>query len=149
MGKRKRSRKQRVQATAEAARPDTEVSDRPTRRVFTKEYKQQILDEADAIKDKPGAIGALLRREGLYSSHLSKWRETREQGARAGLAPQRRGPKVNQERRTAREVERLEREVARLKTELAKAQAIIDVQKKLSEILGITLPKVDEIGRSE
>jgi protein-disulfide isomerase-like protein with CxxC motif len=60
MGKRKGSRKQRVQATAEAAKPDPEVSDRPTRRVFTKEYKQQILDEADAIKDEPGAIGAIL-----------------------------------------------------------------------------------------
>lgn len=109
--------------------PDPEVSERPTRRVFTQEYKRSILEEAEAAKDEPGAIGALLRREALYSSHLTEWRKARDRGALAGLAPQRRGPKPSEERQTARQVERLERENARLKQQLEEARLIIDVQK--------------------
>jgi transposase-like protein len=120
--------------------PNPEVNERPTRRVFTKEYKRRILEQAAEAKGVPGAMGALLRREGLYSSHLTEWRKAQERGSLAALAPRRRGPKPSQERKTAREVRRLERENARLTKELEQARLIIDVQKKLSQMLGLALP---------
>lgn len=104
----------------------------PERRTFTAEYKLRIVEEADAARD-PGEVGALLRREGLYSSHLSKWRALRDDGALSGLSRKRgRPPKHSQEEL---ELIRLQRENLRLREELRKAELIIDVQKKLSEFL--------------
>jgi transposase-like protein len=109
------------------------------RRRFTAEYKIRIVREADRCTE-PGQLGALLRREGLYSSHLSTWRQQREEGTLAGLAPKRRGPKPNPDAPLIAENERLKRENQRLTAKLRQAEAIIEVQKKLSEVLGIPLP---------
>ena len=118
-------------------RPDPEVPERATRRRFTAEYKLRIVQEAEACKD--GEIGALLRREGLYSSHLSTWREQFRGGAFKGLQAKKRGPAPNPDKRVAREVAKLEREIERLRKRLQQAETIIDFQKKVSEILGIPL----------
>jgi len=118
--------------------PDPEVLERPVRRVFTAKYKRDILREADACS-VPGEVGALLRREGLYSSHLSSWRQARERGEISGLTPRKRGPKQKPQMVSAREYARVKRDKERLERELEKAHAIIDVQKKLSVILGIDL----------
>lgn len=119
-------------------KPSTEVLVRPERRRYSAEYKARILAEADNAKG-PGAISALLRREGLYSSLLTKWREQRDRGGLAGLVPSRPGPKPA----TADEVEagKLRRENRELKAKLDRAQKIIEVQKKLAEILGIDLQR--------
>ncbi len=120
-------------------RPDPEVlprTEKAKRRTFTAAYKQWVLEEAEKCREQPGGIGALLRREGLYSSHLTTWRRQQEAGQLAGLAPRKRGPKSNAQ---AEEVGRLWRENARLSRQLEKAELIIEAQKKLSEILGITL----------
>jgi transposase len=131
-------------STAGAARkwpfdgpPDPEVSDKPVRRKFTAEYKMRILEEADRCTEH-GQIGALLRREGLYSSHLSTWRRNRREGTLGALAPRKRGPK-SEKNPLAGEIARLEREVERLKRKLAQAETVIDVQKKVSGLLGIDL----------
>lgn len=125
------------------ARGDTEVPATARRRQFSASYKMEILEEADRCTDA-GEIGALLRREGLYSSHLSAWRAARREGSLAQLS-RKRGTKPKQSPE-AREVERLKRENQRLRRELEKARAVIDVQKKLSDILGIDLetPESDE-----
>lgn len=115
--------------------PSTEVRPRTERRRYTATYEARIHAEAEAATT-PGAVGALLRREGLYSSHLSKWRA---QQARGGLEPRRTGPKPASA--DAVEAGRLRRENARLRAQLERAQKIIEVQKKLAEILGIELPK--------
>ena len=120
-----------------SARPDPEVPERATRRRFTAEYKLRIVQEAEACQD--GEIGALLRREGLYSSHLSNWREQFRGGAFKGLQAKRRGPAPNPDKRLAKEVAKLERENERLRKRLQQAETIIDFQKKVSEILGIPL----------
>lgn len=120
-------------------RPDPEVLPRTAkaeRRTFTAAYKLWVLEEAEKCREQPGGIGRLLRREGLYSSHLTTWRRQQEAGQLAGLAPRKRGPKSNPE---AEEMNRLRRENARLTRQLEKAELIIEAQKKLSEILGITL----------
>ena len=119
-------------ATSGAGTPDPEVVPKAMHRRFTAEYKKRILAEADACT-KPGQIGALLRREGLYRSHLGKWREQRKQFGLAGLAPQRRGPKPDPQ---AAEIARLQRENERLLARLRRAENIIDVQKKLLSYLG-------------
>lgn len=113
------------------------------RRFYTAEYKRKILLEADACTE-PGQIGGLLRREGLYSSHLVTWRHARERGELAGLAPKKRGPKAQAPNPLAKELAAKEREVARLKAENAKLQIICDVQKKVSLLLGVTLPTIPE-----
>jgi hypothetical protein len=118
---------------------DTEVPEKPVRRHFGVEYKLQILEQADACS-VPGQVGALLRREGLYSSHLSAWRRQREAGLLSGLAPKKRGRKAKRRDPVVEENERLRRENQRLAAQLQQAQTIIDVQKKLSEMLGIPLP---------
>jgi transposase-like protein len=123
-------------------RPDPEVVADAKRRTFTAEYKQRILEEADAAAAQPGGIGALLRREGLYSSHLVTWRRERQAGVLKGLTPHRRGPKS---RRNAQqdEMQKLRRENQRLAEQLRKAEIIIDVQKKVGALLGWPLPKAD------
>ena len=132
-------------ATA-AAGSDPEVLERPQRRRFTAKYKLQVLEQADACTAQ-GEIGALLRREGLYSSHLSSWRRLRESGALAGLKPRKRGRKADPDKRQIRRMAELERENQRLRERLAKAETIIDVQKKVSSLLGITLSQPPSDGR--
>jgi transposase len=126
--------------------PDPEVPASAKRRRFTAEYKRSILELAEACRDE-GAIGALLRREGLYSSHLTTWRRQREQGELQALTPKKRGrkPAANP---LAEENQRLRAENARLSRRLEKAELIIDVQKKVSALLGIALPEVSGEGNS-
>jgi len=131
-------------ATSLAAppRPNPEVVADAKRRTFAAEYKQRILAEADAAAAQSGAIGALLRREGLYSSHLVTWRRERQAGILKGLAPHKRGP---QSKRHPQEeqMQKLRRENQRLTEELRKAEIVIDVQKKVGALLGWPLPKAD------
>ena len=115
--------------------PEPEVLPRAKRRQFSAEYKLRILGEADGCT-KRGQIGALLRREGLYSSHLSKWRQQRALGQLEGLSPKKRGRKAPDP--TEIELVRLQRENERLRSRLEQAEIIIDVQKKLSRLLGLT-----------
>ena len=124
---------------APVGQPDPEVPEKPIRRKFTAEYKQRILQEADRCSE-PGQLGQLLRREGLYSSHLITWRKQREHGVLSGLAPKKRGRKPNPEDPLMQENQRLRSEIERLTSELKKAETIIEVQKKLSELLGTSLP---------
>ena len=124
------------------SRPPTEVTAKAKRRRFTAEYKRRILKEADAC-DR-GELGALLRREGLYSSHLVEWRRARDAGELAGLAPRKRGPKVQATEDLATKVAEHRKQIARLEAENAKLQLICDVQKKVSQLLGVTLPTTQE-----
>ena len=119
------------------------MTSKAKRRRFTAEYKRKVLQEAEACTES-GQIGALLRREGLYSSHLVTWRHARERGELEGLAPKKRGPKAQEPNPLARELAAKEREIARLKAENAKLQIICDVQKKVSLLLGMTLPTIPE-----
>jgi len=121
----------------EAPRPNPEVLARAKRRTYTGEYKQQVLAEADAARGS-GGIGAVLRRHGLYSSHLTKWRQERKSGILEGLAPQKRGPKSKNNPLTA-ENQKLRRDNERLADRLRKAEIVIDVQKKVAMLLGIPL----------
>jgi len=119
-----------------------EVDAKPVRRRFTTEYKLRILREAEACS--PGGIGAILRREGLYASHLTAWRRQQE----AALSPQKRGRRaINNQ--FANDVARLEKENRRLAERLRKAEIIIHVQKKLCDVLGLEVPAIPEIGESE
>lgn len=127
-----------------AVPPDPEVLARPVRRKFTKEYRMAILEEVDRCK-KPGEIGAILRREGLYSSYLHVWRLERKKSALAVMQAKKRGPKPTKDPRDE-QLARLERENQRLRGKLQQAEAIIDIQKKLSVILGIPLPDNDGSG---
>lgn len=120
--------------------PDPEVSEKPTRRHYPAEYKLRILKEADACTEI-GEVGALLRREGLYSSLLSTWRRQREEGSLTALSPSKRGRKAKPPNPLSRRVEELEREKRELEARLKQAEAVIEVQKKLSEILA--LPPTD------
>jgi transposase-like protein len=126
--------------------PDSEVVAKPKRRQYTAEYKLQIVQAADLCKE-PGAIGALLRKEGLYSSLLGKWRKQRQLGELEGPGKAR-GRKVDAATELKRQVHQLERDKARLERKLRHAEAIIEVQKKVSEILGISLatPPDEETG---
>jgi transposase-like protein len=116
-------------------RPNPEVVARAKRRIFTGEYKQRVLAEADMAKEESGGIGALLRREGLYSSHLVTWRHERAAGILHALTPQKRGPKS---KRTPldEENQKLRRENQHLNEELRKAEMVIDIQKKVAALLG-------------
>lgn len=115
---------------------DPEVKTKPERRQFTAEYKRRILEEADACTEA-GQIGALLRREGLYSSNLVHWRRHRAEGSLKALSPKKRGPKPDP---LADENAALRRRVERLEADLKRAETIIEVQKKLSELLGLPDP---------
>ena len=117
------------------AMPDPEVPERPARRRFSAEYKLRIVEEANALTE-PGAIGALLRREGLYSSHLVDWRRQYRLGALSSLARPRGRPKPHP---LAAENEQLRRRNARLTQRLTTAERIIEIQGKVSELLGIPL----------
>ena len=125
----------RQNGKSEEAGTQTEVVVKAKRRQHPAEYKLRILHEVDECQGK-GEVGALLRREGLYSSLLSKWREQRERGGLTGLSGQRRGPKVDA---NAIELARLQRENKRLQEKLERAELIIDVQKKVAQLLGVTL----------
>jgi len=128
---------------AAAPAPDPEVLAKAQRRKFTADYKLGLVEEADHATD-PGAIGALLRREGLYSSHLVEWRRLREAGALGALSKKRgRKPTRNP---VAEENCKLKAELAQVKKKLQQAEIIIDVQKKVSALLGIAL---SEAGREE
>jgi len=124
-----------VSATRAGDVPDPEVVERPKRRRFSAEYRLRIVRAADACKE-PGEIGALLRREGLYSSLLTAWRRQRDAGALEGLRSKKRGPKA---KAVDPRVKRLERENVRLKRQLEQAETIIEIQKKVAGILGIPL----------
>ena len=120
--------------------PDSEVVARPRRRRFTAEYKLSILDQADAVEDI-GAVGALLRREGLYSSHLGTWRRQRKQGEFDALTPKKRGPKVVVSPLVKKNREQ-EATIARLTKKLKNAELIIEVQKKVAALLGNPIPNI-------
>ena len=123
-----------------ASRPDPEVVAKPKRRTYTAEYKQRILEEAAAATR--GGVGALLRREGLYSSLLATWRRERANGIREALTPQKRGPK-SMRNPMDEEVQKLRRQNARLTEDLRKAHIVIDVQKKVAALLGRPIPEQD------
>ena len=124
------------QRELEISPPDPEVTEVKPRRRFTAAYKLRVLDQADQCSE-PGQIGALLRREGLYSSQLTNWRKQREQGIFQGLTPAKRGRKAKHRNLLDTRVAELERENQRLQHRLKQAQIIIEAQKKISEILGI------------
>lgn len=119
---------------------EVEVLARPLRRNFTLEKKLQVLREADRCK-APGQLGALLRREGLYGSTLSRWRVARERGELSGAGARTRGPKGQVRDERDDRIRELERENRRLRARAERAEALIEVQKKVSEILGIPLPE--------
>lgn len=128
---------------------EPEVSaERAKRRRFTAEYKRRVLERFDACTER-GDVGALLRREGLYSSLLSEWRRQRDEGAALALAPKKRGRKAKVVDAVATRNAQLEREIERLKDRLRKAEIIIDVQKKLSILLGRPLPDSEPNGSDE
>jgi transposase len=125
--------------------PDPEVMAQAKRRRFTAEYKHRIVSEAEQARGS-GSIGALLRREGLYSSTLTAWRRERASVVRQALTLQKRGPKSKRDP-VQEEVQKLQKENARLTEELRKAAIVIDVQKKLGTLLGWPLPTEDEIDK--
>jgi transposase-like protein len=144
-----RSEPQRSGATAEAgagsasaSQPDPEVVARPKRRTYTAEYKQRILEEAEVAAATRGGLGALLRREGLYSSLLTYWRRERAHGILEALTPQKRGPK-SKRNPLEEENQKLRRQLGQLTEELRKAEIIIEVQKKVAALLGHPLPGQD------
>ena len=118
--------------------PDPEVPEQAVRRRYSVPYKLRILEEADACTEY-GQLGSLLRREGLYSSHLKTWRRQRDEGILHGLTPKKRGRKAKPKDPVHEENQRLRRENERLVARLKQAETIIEVQKKLSEALGIPL----------
>ena len=132
-----------------AAAANIEVREKPVRRRFAADYKLRIVREADACTQS-GQLGALLRREGLYASHLTTWRRQRDAGALAALKPQRRGRKPQTVSPLTADNERLRRENERLTARLKQAETIIDVQKKVCELLGLTpaAPNSPSIERS-
>ena len=121
---------------------EVEVRAKPVRRRFTAEYKLGVLRQADACNGR-GELGALLRREGLYSSHLTQWRKQRERGGLEGLS-RKRGPSAKQRNPLADKVRVLERENARLQRRAERAEGLVELQKKVSEILGIELKQSAE-----
>ena len=117
---------------------EVEVIERPKRRRFTAKEKLRILKEADACKE-PGDLGAFLRREGLYSSALARWRRLRDSGQIKGLGPKHRGPAPREKNPLEDKVTKLEKENLRLRARAERAEGLVELQKKVSEILGIEL----------
>lgn len=128
-----------------STKSNTEVSSKATRRRFTAAYKKKVLKESEGCTEH-GALGALLRREGLYSSHLAAWRLTYSERGAAGLAEHKPGPKPRDERDAV--IASLERDKRRLEHRVEQAEAIIEIQKKLSLLLGVTLPESPDDGNS-
>jgi transposase-like protein len=122
---------------------EVEVLAKPVRRVFTAEYKRRVLKEVDSCKGF-GEVGALLRREGLYSSHLSAWRAARGRGELGGTSAKKRGPVAQPVDARDRRIVELERENRKLVKRADRAEALVAVQKKVSELLGIQLDGLDE-----
>lgn len=122
---------------------ETEVVAKAKRRTFTAKYKREIVRQAEACT-QPGEVGALLRREGLYSSHLTLWRHEVEQRELAALAPKKRGPKPTPVDPREQELAALRRENAKLQVRLERAELLVEIQKKVSMILGVELPKLPE-----
>jgi transposase len=114
---------------------DVQVAAKPQRRSFTAEYKRRILKEADACTT-PGAVGALLRREGLYSSHLVEWRRARARGELAALTPKKRGRKPTPVDPRDRKIAELERQLAHMTGRAERAEALVEAQKNLAALLG-------------
>ena len=133
---------QRTIASHARVMPDPEVRERPVRRHFSAEYKLRIVEEAERATE-PGDIGSLLRREGLYSSHLTEWRRLHRAGALQALARPRGRPRPNP---LEAEVERLTRRTVRLEADLARAHKVIEIQGKVSELLGIPLARSEDDG---
>lgn len=129
--------------TDEQIVPEVEVTAKAERRRFSAEYKRKILKAADACR-LPGELGELLRKEGLYSSNLTAWRATLKRSELAGLAPKKRGPKVVVKDARDRRIADLERETRKWKARAERAEALVDLQKKVSEILEIALPESEE-----
>jgi len=117
------------------AQVNVQVAAKPRRRTYTAEYKRRILKEADACAT-PGAVGALLRREGLYSSHLAVWRRARRRGELAALAPKRRGRKPTPVDPRDRKIAELERQLVQMTGRAERAEALVELQKKLAALLG-------------
>lgn len=128
----------RPTVVAAPASASPELSDRPRRRTFTAKDKLRILAEADRVTEA-GGIGAILRREGLYSSALTDWRRQRDAGAYAAMVPAKRGPKNREPNPLTAELALAQQENARLTQRLARAMVIIDVQKKVAALLDIPL----------
>jgi transposase-like protein len=114
---------------------DVQVAAKPRRRTYTAEYKRRILKEADACT-APGAVGALLRREGLYTSHLVVWRRARRRGELAALAPKRRGRKPTPVDPRDRKIAELQRQLVQMTGRAERAEALVELQKKLAALLG-------------
>ena len=131
-----------VMEGVESSSSEVEVMAKPVRRRYTAEYKLRVLREAEACKGR-GEIGALLRREGLYSSNLTQWRKQRERGELEGLS-RKRGPSPKPRNPLADKVRALERETARLRARAERAEGLVELQKKVSEILGIELRRNGE-----
>jgi len=119
--------------------PEVEVVAKAARRRFSAAYKGRILREAEACR-QPGEVGALLRREGLYSSHLAAWRAARQRGELAALGAKRRGPKPQRPDPRAKRIAELERELRRAQARAERAEGLVEVQKKVAELLGQELP---------
>ncbi len=135
----KRNPKPRTQnGVSNQQQPQNEVTPKAKRRRFSASYKLRILEETDRCT-QPGQIGALLRREGLYSSNLTSWRRQRDQGQIGALSPKKRGPKPAPDAAMVRELTRLREQNQRLEHKLKKAELIIEVQKKVSALLGLDL----------
>jgi transposase-like protein len=124
---------------------ETEVLAKAKRRKFTAKEKLRILRLADACKDKSGDLGALLRKEGIYSSSLANWRKARERGELDGLTPKKRGPQTAATDPRDERIAELERALAKSDARAKRAEALVEVQKKVSVLLGIALPASDEV----
>ena len=122
--------------------PNPEVPEKARRRNYTAEYKRLILREAEACK-KQGQVGALLRREGLYSSNLTAWRHQVERGTLDALSSKKRGPKARKPDPSVRRITEQEKEIQKLRAKLRKAELIIDAQKKIAEIFQLTSDQKD------
>src|SRR3972149_78825 len=118
-------------------RPDPEVPEKRPRRKFTARYKLEVLKKADACT-QPCELGTLLRKEGLYSSNLTTWKRQRDQGLLDAMSPKKRGRKKVEKNPLSQEVATLQKENERLRRKLKKAETIIEFQKKISEMLGIS-----------
>ena len=125
-----------------------QVDDKPKRRQFEAAYKLEILEKIEECRGTRGAVGELLRKEGLYAAQVAKWRDEAEE-ALSGALKKKRGPKPNLEAKAEKRIAQLEREKAHLQERLRQAEVVIEVQKKISEILGVKQPDFDWKSESE